>query len=176
MKSKPQLTTREITEIAMSVAALIVGGYLIYIVSSQFPLPGVKYTVMAPYLSLIAAFVLTYFNSSWVLLIVNMVFAMVMTIISPYMGISIIAVALLTHFSYLIIRIKARYRTFLVASLYSSYVVGVALWISKTFIGTAIFKNITLPYVLLLMLLAFFTGAFGAHFGVIIGTRVKSNV
>ncbi len=174
MKANRKMTTKHITEVAMAVAALIVGGYLIYIISSQFPLPGVKYTAMAPYLSLIVAFVLTYFKSANTLLLINLVFAMVMSLMNLYMGLSIVLVGLLIHFSQWLIPRSWRFYAGFIASLYSAYVVGVSLLVSKWLIGSIVFKNITLPYVLLLMGIAFLTGAFGAHFGLIIGKRVKS--
>lgn len=175
-KKRKQILTKEVTEIGMAVAALIVGGYVIYIIGSQFPLPGIKYTIMAPYLSLVIAFVLTYFKGQYAVLIVNAVFAMIMTMINPYMGISIFIVGLLTFLVQKLLPQRWRFYVHTVAALYSGFVVGVALMVSKLFIGTVFFQKITYPYMVALMLFAVMAGVFGAYFGVIIGRRVKRNV
>ena len=69
--------TKDITQIAMTVSAMLVGGFMIYLFSSRFPLPGFKYAAMSPYLSFIVAMILINFSLKGSILIVNAVFAMV---------------------------------------------------------------------------------------------------
>jgi energy-coupling factor transport system substrate-specific component len=171
--SKSKLTTSVLTQIAIAVAAIIVGGYAIYIVSSQVPLPGVKYTAMSPYLSLIIAILLISFDIKNIILIVNAVFAMLMSIISPYMGLAILSTGILTQLVDYLVPSGLKYRVHIVAASYSSFVAGTALTVSKLFIDSVVFERINGPYLLVLMGIAFVLGLFGAHFGIVIGKRVR---
>ncbi|MBM7561042.1 hypothetical protein [Fusibacter tunisiensis] len=169
-------STSILTQIAMAVAAIIVGGYAIYIVSSQVPLPGVKYSAMAPYLSLVMAIVITFFRLKNIVLVVNSVFAMIMTLISPYMGLAIFSTGLATQVVSNLIPDRFLLKTQIVASIYSAFVAGIALQVSKYFIGGAFYDQITWPYVFLLMGIAFVLGLIGGHYGVLIGKRVRKSI
>lgn len=171
--NKSRINTSILTQIAIAVAAIIVGGYAIYIVSSQVPLPGAKYTAMSPYLSLIIAVVLISFDFKNIILLVNAVFAMMMTIINPYMGIAILTTGILTQIVDYLIPRRFKYRIYVVAASYSAFVSGTALAVSKLFIDSVVFDMITGPYLILLMGIAFVLGIFGAHFGIIIGKRIR---
>lgn len=168
-----KLDTSVLTQIAIAVAAIIVGGYAIYIVSSQVPLPGVKYVAMSPYLSLIIAVVLISFDVKNIILIINAVFAMLMTIINPYMGVAILSTGILTQMVDYLIPSRFKYRVYCVAASYSAFVAGTALSVSKLFIDSVVFDMITGPYLLVLMAIAFVLGLLGAHFGIVIGKRVR---
>ncbi|MCD4714244.1 MAG: hypothetical protein K8R73_13245 [Clostridiales bacterium] len=172
---KSNLNTSVLTQIAIAVAAIIVGGYAIYIVSSQIPLPGVKYTAMSPYLSLIMAVMLISFEIKNIILIVNAVFAMLMTIINPYMGVAILSTGILTQMVDYFIPNRFKYRVYCVAASYSAFVAGTALTVSKLFIDSVVFEMVTAPYLIGLMVIAFVLGLFGAHFGIIVGKRVKKH-
>lgn len=171
--NKSKLNTSVLTQIAIAVAAIIVGGYAIYIVSSQVPLPGIKYTAMSPYLSLVIAVVLISFDIKNIILIVNAVFAMMMTIINPYMGMAILSTGVLTQMVDYLIPSGLKYRVHIVAASYSAFVAGTALTVSKLFIDSVVFEKVTGPYLLVLMGFAFILGLFGAHFGIVIGKRVR---
>ena len=170
---RSKIDTSVLTQIAIAVAAIIVGGYAIYIVSSQLPLPGAKYTAMSPYLSLIIAVVLMSFNVKNIILLVNAVFAMLMTIINPYMGIAILTTGILTQSLDYLIPKGFKYRVYFVAASYSAFVSGTALMVSKLFIDSVVFDMITGLYLIVLMGIAFTLGLFGAHFGIIIGKRIR---
>lgn len=166
-------TTSTVTQVAIAVAAIIVGGYTIYIVSSQVPLPGVKYTAMAPYLSLIMAISITYFEQKNIILLINAVFALIMTLINPYMGLAIFLTGLCTQLVYYVIPDRFTKKVIVVAASYSAFVAGVALQVSKIFVGSEFYDRVTIPYVLGLMAIAFVIGLLGAKIGVQVGKRVK---
>lgn len=166
-------STSMVTQVAIAVAAIIVGGYSIYIVSSQVPLPGVKYTAMAPYLSLIMAVAITYFEQKNIILVINAVFALIMTLINPYMGLAIFLTGLSTQGVYYAIPDKVSMKVNIVAASYSAFVAGIALQVSKLLVGSEFYDRVSPPYIFGLMAIAFVIGLVGAKFGIQIGKRVK---
>lgn len=174
MKSekRAKLTTQDITQIAMTVSAMLVGGFMIYMISSRFPLPGFKYVAMSPYLSFLITMVLINFKLKGSVIIVNTVFAMVMSMVSLYMGLAIFLTGLLTELTQKLIPNGWRYKMRFVSALYSVYTVSTALMVSKLFIAKEIFEIITLPYILMLMGIAFVLGLLGAYAGELLGNRV----
>lgn len=171
-EKQSKMRTKDITQIAMTVSAMLVGGFLIYMISSRFPLPGFKYAAMSPYLSFIVAMLLINFNLKRSVLIVNTVFAMVMSMVSIYMGLAIFSTGVLTQITQTMVPKGWRYKNTVVSALYSVYTVGTALTVSKLFIAKEIFEIITWPYVLALMTLAFVLGLLGAYAGDLLGNRV----
>jgi hypothetical protein len=89
----------EIALIAVSVAMLIGGGLVIYMVSAVFPIPGAKYVMMAPVIASILYVLQMKLKGQFTILKFGGVFALVMTLINLFMGIAIIITALLTHLS-----------------------------------------------------------------------------
>lgn len=167
-----KMKTKDITQIAMTVSAMLVGGFMIYMISSRFPLPGLKYAAMAPYLSFVVALIIINFKLKCPIFIVNTVFAMVMAMISLYMAAAIFATGILTEMTQMIIPKHWRYRIIGVAAMYSVYTVSTALIISKLFIAKEVFERITGTYILVLMVLAFVLGVLGAYAGSVIGHRI----
>ena len=164
--------TKDITQIAMTVSAMLVGGFMIYLFSSRFPLPGFKYAAMSPYLSFIVAMILINFSLKGSILIVNAVFAMVMSLVSLYMAMAIFMTGVLTEITQRILPKEWRYKNQVVSAMYSVYTVGTALIVSKLFIAKEIFEKITWPYIFILMVLAFGLGLLGAYAGAFLGKRI----
>lgn len=174
MKREKQsnMRTKDITQIAMTVSAMLVGGFIIYMISSRFPLPGFKYAAMSPYLSFIVAMLLINFNLKRSVLIVNTVFALVMSMVSLYMALAIFSTGVLTQITQMIVPKRWQFKNLVVSALYSVYTVGTALAVSKLFIAREIFEIITWPYMLTLMTIAFVLGLLGAYAGNLLGNRI----
>ena len=160
------MKTNDLTKIAITVAALIVGGYAIYFVSAHIPLPGMKYTVMAPFLSMLMGIALVILDQKYSVLWINLVFGCIMFLVNPYMGVSIILVGLLTQMSAFLIPEKCVFKKQAVAALYSAFVASIALSVSFLFIASEIYETVSLAYIFLLGGLGFALGWVGAGFGV----------
>lgn len=89
----------EIALIAISVAMLIGGGLVIYMISAFFPIPGLRYVIMAPLLASILYVIQIRLKGKYTLLKFGSVFALVMTLVNLFMGIAILITTLLTHVS-----------------------------------------------------------------------------
>ena len=123
----------EIALIAVSVAMLIGGGLVIYMVSAFMPIPGVRYVMMAPLLASIFYVIQMRLKGQYTLLKFGGVFALVMTLINLFMGIAILITTLFTHLS--ILWIKDDERKALWGGLFFAGYTGLcALAVTKAFI------------------------------------------
>jgi hypothetical protein len=170
------MKTHVLTKMAMTVAALIVGGYVIYLFSSQLPLPGFKYALMAPYLSMLMAIAIKLLPLRHSLLWVNLVFGLIMATVNFYMGLSIIGVGLVTDGFGIFIPMAFKWRIQFLAALYSFFVVVIALMVSVLFIGHGMYDAVGGPYIGILSLFAFLMGGFGANYGVKVANRIQLNI
>lgn len=170
LKNKSNAT--EIAQIAIAVATIIVGGYGILILSSPFAIPGFKYIMMAPYLSMVLMILMNQVKSNYVILKSNAVFALIMMMVNLYMGLSIILAALLTQLVQKLLLKNTKWTKRIVASAYSSFVLLTALPISKYLIGGAVFENIANTWILISAVIAFIVGYIGALMGEFISRRM----
>lgn len=145
MSSQSQ-KTHETAMIAIGVAILIGGGLAIYIVSSALPLPGIKYVIMAPFISTVLFVVQSKLKTPHVLLKFGLVFAMIMTLMNLFMGIAILVTTTATTASVAWITNLGK-KHFWGSVLFSTYTGLFALWVSKVMIG-GIFENITPMWIL----------------------------
>lgn len=162
---KNDLLIKEITYASIAVAILITGGFLIFQLSLVIPIPGVKYILMAPYLSMIIYILLSKINSKFVLLKFGTVFGLIMMLMNIYMGFTIILTSLLTQGS--IYGIKPKNRALGGSILFATYTGMTALLISKYLIG-GVFLEITTNWLLV-------TGILCTLFG-IIGTLIAKRL
>jgi len=118
----------------MSVAMIIGGGIGIYMISAFFPIPGGKYIMMAPFISMILYVIQIKLKGKYTLLKIGGVFAMTMMVVNLFMGIAIIVTTVLTFIS---IRFISDYekRAFWGSVLFAGFTGLCALTITKAFIG-----------------------------------------
>ncbi|MGX8795748.1 hypothetical protein ACR6HW_06610 [Fusibacter sp. JL298sf-3] len=166
------LKTKELAEIAMIVAAIVAGGYVIYLIMGQVPLPGVKYTAMAPYLALMVAFIKQHFKRRYIVLTVNTVFALIMGLVNLYMGLAIVSVGLLTTLVE-VVSDGSRWRVQIAGAAYGAFCVGVSLAVSKYLIGSALFEKLTPQYMGALVAIAAALGVVGAYAGIWLDRRIN---
>lgn len=127
--------TKEMAIIAVGVAIIIGGGIAIFIASSIVPMPGVKYILLSPYLSMVTYVIQLKAKSKLILLKFGAVFAMTMTMISLFMGGAILLTAFLAQFS--IIGIKNNeIKVFWGSVMFSGYMGVCALAITRLFINS----------------------------------------
>lgn len=96
--------TKEITLIAIGIAIMIGGGLGIYLASGFIPIPGTKYALMAPFLSIVLYVVLSQLKSVFAISKFGFVFAAIMTTINPFMGIAIFFTTMMTQLTMLVFR------------------------------------------------------------------------
>lgn len=156
--NKLSISTKDIANIAMGIAFLICGGFLILQLSMIFPIPGTKYIFMAPFISMVIYFILQKLEVSYGLLIIGIVFGLVMGIFSIFMTIAIVITTLLSQICVLFIKNKKR-RNIFGSVLFSMFMGLTALLVSKAFIGG--------PYVDIPVVWIIITGVICAMFGLV---------
>jgi len=161
-----QLNTKEITTIGVGIAALIAGGAVIYQMSTVFPIPGFKYMMMAPYLSMVIYILLVKIGRRSALLYIGTVFALVMVVMNMFMSLSIIITTLLSHVTSSLVTDPYK-RAFVSAIFFSGYTGSVALLVSKYLIG-GVFMEMSILWIISvgIMCLAF------ASFGVVLARKM----
>lgn len=170
-KSKRDI--RELTYIALGVAAIIAGGFGILQVSMIFPFPGTKYILMAPYLAMMFMVIQLKLDSKFVLLKLGSVFGLIMLLINLYMGITILITSIAAQGTSLILPVKNKY--FWGSCLFSGYTGSFALLISKYFVGGA-FMRISLLWILAVGLICLFFGLAGVVYANRIMSYLKGSV
>lgn len=104
MSNIMQNKTREITLLAIGIAILIGGGIGIYMASGLIPIPGTKYALMAPFLSIVLYVVLSQIKSVFAISKLGVVFAAIMTTINPFMGIAILFTTIMTQITVIVFK------------------------------------------------------------------------
>ncbi len=169
---KEPTRTQAVTQIGMTVAALIAGGYGIFMLSSLFPLPGIKYLLMTPYLSMMIAFVMKTIRTQFVIIKINTVFALIMAMINIYMGLAIFLTGVGAQ-SVAILSKSFKFTVYLSAAAYSAFTVSSALLVSKLLIGGPVFEVISLQWILTAACIAFAFGLLGSALGQQLAIKVK---
>lgn len=169
-----KLNLRESIFISLLVSILIGGGYVLYILSTYFPLPGMKYVILAPYLSLIICALRILVKNRWAVIKFNTVFAMIMSLITIYMSMAIIITTILTELTALLVgRLSSDFKNIITSALYSFYSVFVSLITIKYILITSEAINISSTMIISFCLIAFIFGLFGAMIGEQVGLRVS---
>lgn len=155
-----ELGIKELTNISIGVATMIVGGLAIYQLSYVLPIPGVKYILMSPYLSMVIFIMMNRIKGKYTLLKFGMTFGLIMIMMNLYMGLTIILTALLSQVS--ILAINKEDQAFYGAVLFSAYTGFLALLISKYMIG-GIFMEISFLWLLITGLICLIFGITGTQ-------------
>lgn len=158
---KDSQRVKEIVNIAIGVATIIGGGFFILQLSMIFPLPGVKYMMMSPFLSMVIYILLNRIQSKFALIKIGSVFGLIMTFINLFMGLAIIITSILTQASILLIQ-APRKKALYGAILFSGYTGFCALTISKYIVG-GVFMEISLSWLLLTGAICLVFGAIGTY-------------
>lgn len=164
---------RELTYIALGVAAIIAGGFGIFQLSLIFPFPGTKYILMAPFLSMMFMIVQTKVDRKFVLIKSGIVFGLIMSLMNLYMGVTILVTSILAQGTSLLLPVENKY--YWGSSLFSAYTGFCALVISKYLIG-GVFGQISMVWITAVGLICFVFGLAGATYAKGIMSYLKGHI
>ena len=167
--------TKELTFMALMASALLVGGYMLYILSKTIPLPGSKFLIMAPYLSLVMYLSLKHTRRPWTMTIISTVFGIVISIFSLFMGIAIIVAGIFSDLTGLLIpNHYATERSIKIASSsYAFWSFAVSLFITDFVTGNILYGVFGPVTFIFMGVLIFSLGYLGTLFGGITSLRIK---
>ncbi|WFR58062.1 hypothetical protein QA584_03085 [Anaerocolumna sp. AGMB13025] len=173
---KNKINIKNITTIGVGIAAIIGGGMVIYQISHIFPLPGVKFIMMSPYLSAAIFIILNKIKSHNGIMWLGGVFGGLMSLMSIYMGIAIILTTLTTHIAMCLLKNRPHEQRIYIGSiLFSALAGGISLLVSKTLIG-GVFAEIGMIWVLIITMLSAAFGWVGVRFGKRITKYIPNNL
>jgi len=133
----------DITFFGLLIALTVAGGFALYLAGRWLPVPGSKFLVMAPYAGLITYVALARLPSPWTVTLFSAGFAVVMSTVSPLMGLAILAAGLATDLSRRLIPLGgAKLRRHLHAGLYPMYCFVLALLVVERLTEQALFGAI----------------------------------
>lgn len=155
--------TKTITNIALGVAAIIGGGFAIYQFSSLVPIPGMKFILMSPYLSLMFYIIMERIRNRKGIVLIGTAFSGVMVFINIFMGLSLFLGALFAQISIIFIHADER-RAFIGSIVYSTASTIIALLVAKYLIGGA-YLTLQTYYIFIFGLLSLLLGWVGAKLG-----------
>lgn len=169
-----KLSTRDLTFFALLLAALIGGGYALYVISRTIPIPGIKYVVMSPYLSLVIMLLLSRSPRRGSILLFNAGFAGIMSLISPVMSLSIIMTGALSEAIYSLTwgKLSAVRQQGLAAASYAAFTVLTSIVFAYWLTAVKVYALLGPIGTGLLTLAAFGFGLFGAWGGLVIRKRI----
>lgn len=133
-----KITTKDLTISGIGIAAIISGGFITYQLGYLFPIPGMKYILMAPFLAAILYIITSVMTYRFSLLIMGVAFAGIMTIINLYMGLSILSTTILSALAQLLVPIANKPLVGAVAFPCFAGITG--LFISKYMVGGVFLK------------------------------------
>lgn len=160
---------------AQFVVILIVGGYVAYVMSKGIPIPGGKFLMIGPFLTLVLMVLLERFPKYGSLTLVNAVFALVMIFVTPWMSAAILLSGALGDLVNLIpinhwIKRATSLGVYNLVSLLSS------VYISIFVTGNVLYGLFTPTLLLIIGLLSFLLGFMGAAYGRKINAKYLSKI
>ena len=174
MNKKNNITTNELVSLALTVAALIVGGYMLYLVGVSFPIPGIKYLMLTPYMAFMITFILLKFENKKSFFYVNTTFALIMSLMSIYMGITIFAVGIATQIVLLVFPKTYPLYLYVASFVYAETIVFFAMFTSSVVMNLPLYDHLSTLHLLIIGFLGLITSIFGCIAGQVITKRLPN--
>lgn len=154
---------KEISLIGLSVALIVVVGFLFYYLSYIFPVPGSKMISMAPFLAFMYTLPIYKINKKGVFFILSLLFAIIMSFISIIMGIAILTAGLLTELtSFLFYYLPKRKKTIVTTAFFPAYSFISFLISTQFLIGIDVISNNSFLLLLILLIITYILGILGS--------------
>lgn len=155
---------RKIATIGIFTAAMIVGGYVLYFISSLIPIPGSKFIIIGPYLTFAMTMPLIRYPRFGTLSLINLAFGGIMIIMSPWMTLAIIVSGLLADLM-MLLPIWLKLKQVIAMGVYNGVSLLTSFYISNYITGNALYKILNFESLLVGVVLAVLTGILGGYMG-----------
>lgn len=159
-------TTKDITLIGVVAALTVVIGYIFYLVGHLFPIPGYKFVVFAPFLGFMMYIPVRKVGKMGVMTAVNLVFGLIMAMVSLIMTIAIVSAGVLAELVAWILfrRYDTSKKTILAVGLYPVAAVLCASYASFYLTGNVLYQVVGGgAFVVVLSLVIYLLGTMGAY-------------
>lgn len=163
---------KEISLIGLTVALIVVVGFLFYYLSYIFPVPGSKMVSMAPFLAFMYTLPVYKINKQGIFFILSLLFAIIMSFISIIMGIAILSAGLLTELtSYPFYNLTKERKTIITTAFFPAFSFLSFLISTQYLIGINVISNNSLSIIIILLIITYILGIIGSYLSVSIINR-----
>jgi len=146
------------------VVIMVVGGYMLYLLSTAVPLPGSKFIFMGPFLTFVMMIPLERYPKFGTLSIINGIFGLVMLVISPWMTLAIIIAGVVSDLL-MLLPIKMKIRCISALGVYNMVSLLVSVYITNSVTGNMLYEIVSPTALIVATIISFLTGALGANLG-----------
>ncbi|TCT15443.1 energy-coupling factor transport system substrate-specific component [Natranaerovirga pectinivora] len=167
-----------LTYSAITVSILFVGGFVLYSLSSALAIPGNRFVLLAPFLSFVFYFPLAKIRKFGLLTKINVVFALVLSYISIFMGLAIISSGLLTDLTGFVLfkKLNKEYTIVITSSIYPVYATLTSFYVTTYLTaGSNMFGYISYKVLIILLFIIYFLGLLGSLAAYKLKSRVFSS-
>jgi hypothetical protein len=167
--------TRKLTTFALFTALMVVGGYILYLISNFIAIPGSKFIIMGPFLTLIMTIPLIRYPRFGTLSLINLAFGGLMLIFSPWMMLAIVVSGVLAD-CVILIPIWRKARILLAMGVYNGVSLLTSVYVTIYVTGNSLYKILNVEVLLGALLIAVITGSLGGFAGLWVDkVYLKSN-
>ncbi len=156
--------TRKVTTLAMFSVLMVVGGYILYFISRIIPIPGSKFIIMGPYLTLIMMLPLARYPRYGTLSLINIVFAGIMLIFSPWMSLTIIVSGLAAD-CVMLLPLWRKLKLLLSMGIYNGVSLLSSIYITSYVTGNVLYRMLSIEVLLTILAVAILMGMLGGYAG-----------
>jgi len=156
--------TRKITTFAIFIALMIIGGYILYFISTAIPIPGSKFIIMGPYITLVMSLPLIRYPRFGTLSLINLGFGGLMVIFSPWMTLAIVVSGIVAD-CVILLPIWAKAKQLLALGVYNGISLLTSVYITNYITGNQLYRIINLKALIVAFVIAVLTGILGGYAG-----------
>lgn len=168
--------TSDITYMSFSIILLLSGGYLLYYMSLLFPVPGSKFLIMSPYLSLVLFFPIKKIKKVGVMSLISIIFGLILSIFTLFMGIAIILTGILADLTTLVFirNYKTNKKIIISTAFYPLYAYTTSIYITNFITGNLLYNIVKIDIFIFIGLIIFLLGIIGSFIGNNIYKRITN--
>ncbi|MCK8816402.1 hypothetical protein MWH28_03355 [Natroniella sulfidigena] len=147
-------STKELVIISITVALMVVVGFIFYALANFLLFPGYRFIILGAFLGFMITIPILKIRKVGVITVTSIVFAMIMSLISIFMGLAIVMTALATELTaFLLFRdYTTKHKIIFSAAFYPFYGAIIFVFISSLLIGKNIYDLIGSPTLFLISL------------------------
>lgn len=157
------------------VVIMVVGGYFAYFISTLIPIPGSKFITLGPFLTFVIMIPLERYPKFGTISIINIVFGLIMFMMSPWMTVAIIMSGILADLI-MLSPINGWRKNVIALGVYNGLSFIISFWITNFVTGNLLYNVMGMKPLIVACILSFFTGAAGAYLGRRVSLRYLGHI
>ena len=157
------------------IVIMVIGGYLAYLTSTLIPIPGSKFLVMGPFLTLVLMIPLERFPKFGTLSLINLVFGMILLMLTPWMTLAIV-VSGFTSDLIMLLPVKHWFKRVFSLGIYNLMSFYTSLYVTHVITGNLLYNVIGPIAMVAVGVLCLILGMTGAYLGRLINKKYLGKI